>query len=70
MTDRYKMLKDSSLEPRAVTGTVVYRCKGWDYGCANDDTRITGDEHVSVTMKPDGGYPFFTVRKHDLEPSP
>jgi hypothetical protein len=47
-------------------GAVVYRCKGWDYGCANDDTRHTGIEHTSVTLDPAGGYPFFTIPKADL----
>lgn len=48
-------------------GTAVYMCNYYDYGCANDDTRSTGVEHVSVTLKPDGGYPFFTVPRHELK---
>lgn len=49
-------------------GTTVYASMGCDYGCANDDSRATGIEHVSVTLKSDGGYPFFTVPKRDLHP--
>jgi hypothetical protein len=48
-------------------GLTVYDCKGWDYGCANDDTRALGVEHISVTLKADGDYPFKTVPKHLLE---
>lgn len=51
-------------------GDVVYDCKSHDYGCANDDTRLTGIEHVSVTLKEDGDYPFFTIPSGDLEPRP
>lgn len=45
----------------------VYQCKGYDYGTANDDTRLTGIHHVSVTLKEDGDYPFFTIPSEDLE---
>lgn len=48
-------------------GTVVYEAAMHDYGCANDDTRHTGVEHVSVSLKPDGGYPFFTVPRYYLK---
>lgn len=48
-------------------GARVYRCKGWDYGCAGDDTRQTGLTHVSVTHSPSGDYPFFTIPLEDLE---
>lgn len=51
-------------------GLIVYHCKGWDYGCANDDTRALGVEHVSVTLKEDGDYPFNTVPKNLLEMLP
>lgn len=49
-------------------GTIVYPCKGSDYGCASDDTRHYGVEHRSMTLDPDGDYPFFTVRADTLEP--
>lgn len=48
-------------------GTIVYDSRKYDYGLANDDTRLFGIEHVSVTLEPDGDYPCFTVPKHDLE---
>jgi len=63
----YVMKVDSKIEPKAVAGTTVYNLFGWDYGCANDDTRGTGVEHISVTLSPDGDYPFFTVPMRDLE---
>ncbi len=49
-------------------GTTVYEQKFHDYGLANDDSRLTGVEHVSVTLKSDGGYPGFTVPRHQLKP--
>jgi len=51
-------------------GTIVYDPKGYDYGLAGDDTRITGIEHVSVTLDPEGGYPTFTIRKSSLKERP
>jgi hypothetical protein len=71
MSDKaYRMKADRVLggELKARTGDTVYPCTGWDYGCANDDTAVTGIEHTSVTLKPNGDYPFFTVPKQDLEP--
>jgi hypothetical protein len=49
-----------------MTGKAVYSILGCDYGCANDDSRHFGVEHISVTLDPDGGYPFFTIPKHVL----
>ena len=46
----YVVLKGSRIEPKAVAGTVVFRPTGWDYGLASDDTRMTGIEHISVTL--------------------
>jgi hypothetical protein len=69
MIDRkgpYVMMDDSSLEPLAKAGTVVFRLRGWDYGLANDDTRLTDVEHISVTLSPQGDYPSFTVPMDDL----
>ncbi len=63
----YKMLRDSELEPDAKAGTTVYDCMGCDYGVSNDDTRYLGYPHRSVTLKPDGSYPFFTVPERDIE---
>jgi hypothetical protein len=67
MIKKYEMLSDSKLEPLATRGTTVYSCMSHDYGCANDDTRMTGIEHTSVTLKSDGGYPFFTVPKSGIK---
>lgn len=63
----FKVLKDAALSPEAKAGTTVYSIKGWDYGLASDDTRMTGVEHVSVTLKPDGDYPSFTIPRSHLE---
>jgi hypothetical protein len=48
-------------------GTIVYEIRGHDYGLASNDTHATGIEHISVTLKADGDYPFFTVPLEDLE---
>ena len=36
------------------------------YGCASDDSRITGVEHVSVSVN-ESGEPFFTIPRADVE---
>lgn len=67
MAAKYIMLSSSTIEPEAREGTIVYSCRMADYGCAGDDSRITGVEHVSMTLKEDGGYPFFTHPRHMLK---
>lgn len=49
--------------PRA--GTIVYPGRD-SYGCANDDTRNSGVEHVAVCDN-ESGNPFYTIPKRDLE---
>jgi hypothetical protein len=45
-------------------GDLVYH--GRDaYGCASDDTRVTGIEHVSVSFD-ESGLPFFTIPREDV----
>lgn len=48
-------------------GAICYDAKSYDYGLASDDTRATGQPHVSVTLEPSGDYPTFTVAVADLE---
>lgn len=48
-------------------GTEVFLCEKHDYGIARDDTNMTGVTHFSVSLKPDGDYPFFTVSEDDIE---
>jgi len=67
MSKRYRLMKDATTNTEAVAGTVVYKCAKHDYGLASDDTRMTGVRHISVTLNPDGGYPFFTVPASDVE---
>jgi len=64
---RYRMKKDATTEPKATAGTIVYACAHHDYGLSRDDTRITGVPHISVTLNPDGYYPFFTVPEDSVE---
>ena len=58
---RFTVLVSASNEPKAVAGTSVYSARGYDYGLASDDTRMTGVEHTSVTLDPNGDYPVFTI---------
>lgn len=58
---------DRSANKTLEAGMIVYRCSGPDYGCSGDDTRMTGIEHVAMTLNEDGSYPFFTIPKEDLE---
>jgi hypothetical protein len=60
----YVAIQDSD---RCAKGTHVYDSRGYDYGLSSDDTRHTGVEHVSVSLSPDGDYPFVTVPVHTLQ---
>lgn len=64
MANKYKLRFEWECHP---AGTIVYPCAKPDYGCAGDDTRYTGEEHISVTLKSDGDYPFFTIPCDMLE---
>lgn len=66
MTKVYRLKSNDNAEKHPA-GTLCYPLRGWDFGLANDDTRITGIEHKSVTLDPNGDYPSFTVRFSDLE---
>lgn len=68
MIKTFEMLVDSQIEPKATKGTIVFDCVKHDYGLANDDTRMTGIKHTSVTLDAGGGYPFFTVPVKDIKP--
>lgn len=61
---KYKLLEDR-FESKA--GSVVYKSTKYDYGCASDDTSITGIYHISVSLDETGDYPFFTVPFDQLE---
>lgn len=64
---KYKVLRTDRAANKGLTvGQFVYDCRSHDYGCASDDTRGTGIEHTSVTLDPDGGYPFFTIPVADI----
>ena len=53
---KYVLLEDR-FEHKA--GLIVQHQRHYDYGLANDDTRITGEEHMTVSA--DGEYPGFTA---------
>lgn len=64
---KYRLLATPVSNKEVGPGTIVYPCKGYDYGCSSDDFHFTGYEHKPMTLSPDGDYPFFTVRVVDME---
>lgn len=66
---KYKMKDDRYIrgELQAAQSEIVYDCVECDYGCASDDTRYFGIEHISVTKSRNGNYPFFTCPTYLLE---
>lgn len=68
MTQKYRVLRrDRAADTISTTTEFVFKCAGYDYGCANEDTRRLGMAHISVTFDPTGAYPFFTIPLCDLE---
>lgn len=67
MVKQFRVIREDRAAMEVEIGDIVYDSIKHDYGLANDDTRITGIEHVSVTFKEDGDYPFFTIPRQDLE---
>ena len=63
----FKVLRADRAANPVEVGEAVYRCTGYDYGCARDDTAMRGIVHISVTKDPAGDYPFFTIPLEDLE---
>lgn len=63
---KYKVIRaDRASRPVFAVGDIVYA--GLDgYGCASDDTRATGIEHMAISADP-SGMPFFTIPKADVE---
>lgn len=59
---KYKLLSRNiiSMDGPLEAGTIVYQCQKHDYSLARDDSNHTGEEHISLSLKPDGDYPFFT----------
>lgn len=71
MTKRYTtnadFVADHVPNGRLPAGSAVYRYARYDYGSARDDTRFFKHKHISVTLKEDGGYPFFTLPRDLLD---
>lgn len=63
---KYQLMYDAK-SSEAKAGDVVYISTKYDYGLAEDDTRYTGVEHISVTLNSDGDYPTFTIPLHELK---
>jgi hypothetical protein len=66
MGQPYRIVRADRAASPVNVGDTVWYCRGHDYGCANDDSRATGIHHVSVTLKSDGDYPFFTIPREDI----
>lgn len=64
---KFRLLSDGRMGDETKAGTTVYELMRCDYGLSNDDDRMTGIEHISVTLSPEGDYPSFTHPKHLLE---
>lgn len=47
-------------------GTRFVRCPRWDYGCANEDSHLTGVEHVSIVPVDDKEAPWITCPVSNL----
>lgn len=67
MTKKYRLTGAPPSNSDAKKGDLVFKCAGFDYGCASEDSRHFGIEHISVTYHADGSYPFFTVPVTMLE---
>ena len=65
---------DDRLQDRLAVDEVEERTAGVAHvralrprGSAGDDERSTGEEHLTVTLKSDGDYPFFTAPRSMLK---
>ena len=69
---KYVVLSDRTIRGESFVkkGDYVYDQKGYDYGLASDDTRMTGVEHVTVTLNENGDYPGFTIPRNHLAEAP
>ena len=64
---KYRIKESGTNSGGYPAGTTVYSLRGHDYGLASDDSRMTGVEHKSVTLDPNGDYPSFTIQTKSLE---
>jgi hypothetical protein len=65
---KYRLLRDSTVEPALKAGVIVYDCILPNYGVKSDDERMFGYECRSITRDEKGSYPFVIVPARDLEP--
>jgi hypothetical protein len=75
----YELTQDTRHLSRVIpAGTRLFKSKECDYGLANDDTRATGEDYVTMTTFPTGrretsqdcpfGYSAFTIPVRLLRP--
>lgn len=67
MINKYRLLEDPDNSSIAHAGDMVYDCKMCDYGSASTDSVMFKEPYISVTLDPEGDYPFFTVPVRQLE---
>lgn len=67
MADAFRVKRADRAADVVEIGEVVWGCVEPDYGMAADDSVIRGFTHISVTKDRDGGYPFFTIPRDDVE---
>lgn len=63
---RYRVLRTDRASLNVfVVGDIVWAGRD-GYGCAGDDTRSTGIEHIAVSPN-ESGEPFYTIPRADVE---
>ncbi len=67
MRTKYKLLKDSHLQPHIKAGATIYEFDGNDWGCVRDDMMYGGLTTKAMIESPTADAPFFTVPVEDLE---
>ncbi len=64
MSTRYMVMRADRASGPAKMGQTLY-AGNCDYGCASDDTRDTGIEHISLSES-ETGSPTFTIPREDV----
>lgn len=63
---KFKVIRaDRASRPVFAVGDIVHPGRD-NYGCASDDSRFTGVEHIAVSAN-ENGEPFFTIPREDVE---
>lgn len=61
MIKKYELREANPVDKkRFPKGSTAYDYMGCDYGCSSDDSRILGEEYITITDQADGSGPFNT----------